>query len=267
LVWTYLSDALPLLDLLPRACSLYWTGDEVVDPKEPQLLSRVDHVFAISPSAIALKRPTVEAKLAAMPMAIDPEPFIGARMAAEPPADLRNLRRPIIGYGGALSMRIDWDMLREVANKTAGTLVLVGPSVDAESSRELKDLSLHRSVVALGHRGVDEAPKYIAAFDAALIPYKRNAFNLGSNPVKFYEYLAAGLPVISVSLPALLPFNGVATFADGPSEFADAANLAAAATVDYAAVSRRQDVARAHSYENLIRRVEAHVEDGSCWPG
>jgi glycosyltransferase involved in cell wall biosynthesis len=265
LVWSYLSDAIPLLNLLPKACSLYWTGDEVVDKKEPELLKRVDHVFAISPDAIAQKRPVVGGKLTAMPMAIDPQPFIAAQMAAEPPADLRALRRPLIGYAGAFSVRIDWQILREVANRTTGTLVLVGPAVDDEAARELKELSHRPSVVVLGHRGVDEAPAYIAAFDAALIPYKRNQFNLGSNPVKFYEYLAAGVPVISVAIPALLSFKDVATFTDDPGAFAEMASQAAAGPPDVAAVGRRQEIALGHSYEQLISRVETRIADSACF--
>jgi glycosyltransferase involved in cell wall biosynthesis len=265
LVWCYQSDALPLLDRLPKACSVYWTGDEVIDPKEPELLRRVDHVFAISPDAMAQKQPVVGAKLAAMPMAIDPEPFIAAQEAAAPPADLRDLRRPLIGYGGAFNVRIDWEILREVAKRTTGTLVLVGPTVDGEGARQVKDLSRLPSVVWLGHRGLDEAPAYLAAFDAALIPYKRNRFNDGSNPVKFYEYLAAGVPVISVALPPLLEFGDVATFTDDPAAFADAANQAAAMPIDTATVRLRQQIARQHSYEQLIHRIETRIADSACF--
>lgn len=265
LVWAYQSDALLLLDRLPGACSVYWTGDEVTDPREPELLQRVDHVFAISPDALAQKLPVVAAKLSAMPMAINPEQFIAAQLAADPPADLRELRRPLLGYGGALSVRIDWEMLREVANRTTGTLVLVGPAVDSEASRQLKELSRLPSVAWLGHRGLEEAPAYLAAFDAALIPYKRNPFNDGSNPVKFYEYLAAGVPVISVALPALLGFGDVATFTDDPASFADAANRAAARPADVVAVRQRQEIARKYSYERLVTRIEARIAESACF--
>jgi glycosyltransferase involved in cell wall biosynthesis len=265
LVWTYVSDALPVLDRLTGACSVYWTGDDPIDPKEPELLRRVDHVFAISPDAMARKQPVVGSKLTAMPMAINPEPFIAAQEAADPPADLRELRRPLIGYGGAFSARIDWEILRKVANRTTGTLVLVGPAVDEEGSRQLKDLSVLPSVAWLGHRGLDEAPAYVAAFDAGLIPYKRSRFNDGSNPVKFYEYLAAGVPVISAALPALLAFGNVATFTDDPASFADAANRAAAKPGDPSAVRQRQEIARNHSYERLINRIEARIADSGCF--
>ncbi|HEV2033399.1 MAG TPA: glycosyltransferase [Candidatus Dormibacteraeota bacterium] len=264
LVWAYWSHALPLLDRLPGACSVYWTGDEVINPNEPELLRRVDHVFAVSPDAMTRHQTMVGAKLTAMPMAINPDPFIAAQVAVDPPADLRELRRPLIGYGGAISARIDWEIIREVANRTTGTLVLVGPAVDEEGARQLKDLSRLPSVAWLGHRGLDEAPAYLAAFDAALIPYKRNRFNDGSNPVKFYEYLAAGVPVISVALPALLAFGDVATFTDDPASFAEAANRAAAKPVDVAAVRHRQQIAREHSYEQLVNRIEARIADSGC---
>lgn len=265
LVWVYQASALPLLKRLPGACSVYWAGDEVTDSREPELLRSVDHVFAISPDAMAHKQAMVPAKLTAMPMAINPEPFIAAQLAGDAPADLRNLRRPLIGYGGAIGVRIDWEIVREVANRTTGTLVLVGPATDEEGARQLKDLSRLRSVVWLGHRGLDEAPAYLAAFDAAIIPYKRNRFNNGSNPLKFYEYLAAGVPVVSVALPALLAFDTAAIFTDDPASFAEAANREAAKPVDVAAVRHRQEIARAHSYERLVSRIEERIADGGCF--
>ncbi|MHB8589539.1 MAG: glycosyltransferase [Candidatus Dormibacteraceae bacterium] len=267
LVWSYQADIFSLLDRLPGACAVYWTGDDPIDPKEPELLKRVDHVFAVSPDAMARKQPVVGAKLTAMPMAIDPEPFIAAQVASDPPADLRELRRPLIGYGGAFSVRIDWEILREVANQTTGTLVLVGPAVDKEATRQLNELSRHPSVAWLGHRGLAEAPAYLAAFDAGLIPYKRNRFNNGSNPLKFYEYLAAGVPVISVALPALAAFGDVATFTDDPASFAEAGNRAARQPVALEAIQRRQKVARAHSYERLIARIEDRISSGPCFAG
>lgn len=265
LVWAYAPDVLPLLDRLPEACSVYWTGDgDPHDPNDPELLRRVDHVFAISPNAMKRAEPLAGAKVTAMPMGIDPEPFFAAQLAGNPPADLRDLRRPLIGYGGAFNQRIDWDILQEVANQTTGTLVLVGPATDEEGAGQLKELARHPSVVWMGHRGVDTAPSYLAAFDAALIPYKRNDFNNGSNPVKFYEYLASGVPVISVALPSLLAFSDVATFADDPASFAEAANRSAGKSVDVAAVKLRQEIARKHSYQQLVNRIESRIASSGC---
>jgi glycosyltransferase involved in cell wall biosynthesis len=265
LIWSYYPDALRIFSRFPQSCSVYWTGDEVLDPKEPELLRRVDHVFALSPDTVAQKRLVVEEKVSAMPMAIDPRPFVLARAAGDRPSDLQRLRRPLVGYGGAFNERIDWRILHEIADRTIGTLALVGPIVDGEGAREVKSLTEKPTVVWLGHRGADEAPHYLAAFDAALIPYKRNRFNDGSNPVKFYEYLAAGLPVVSVKLPALSGFDDVAVFVDDPSEFAKIANVAAEQRPDPAAVKRRQKVALEHSYERLIARIEDRISCGGCF--
>jgi glycosyltransferase involved in cell wall biosynthesis len=264
LVSAYTTAALPLLDRLPGACSVYMTFDEVLDPREPELLRRVHHVFGHSPPAVE-RNQWVGEKLSQMTTAIDPEPFIAARATPRPPADLSSLRRPLIGYGGALSQRIDWRILRKVAEQARGTLVLVGPVLDDEGAREVRELAKSPAVAWLGHRGSIESPHYLAAFDAALVPYKRNGFNDGSNPVKFFEYLAAGVPVITVPLPALAQFGGVATFADDPSQFAAAANAAVSQPVDREAIQRRQKVAREHSYDHLVSRMEDRLACGKCF--
>jgi glycosyltransferase involved in cell wall biosynthesis len=158
-------------------------------------------------------------------------------------------------------------MLRQVASRTTGTLVLVGPAVDEEGAQKLKELSRMPSVAWLGHRGIEEAPAYVAAFDAGLIPYKRNGFNDGSNPVKFYEYLAAGLPIVSAALPSLVGFRDLATFTDDPATFAAASDRAANLAVDPGATQRRQSVAREHSYERLIEKIEERISTSPCFPG
>jgi glycosyltransferase involved in cell wall biosynthesis len=259
LLWCYSSASLPLVSRRPAMRAVYWTGDEVSDPDEPKLLDRVDDVFAVSPAALVLKRRHVGERAVPMPMAIDPEPLIEASRSRQTPPELRGLPRPLVGFGGALSKRIDWALLRAILRRRLGTLLLVGPAVDVEAEQGIAELVETGPAVWLGHRGPEQAPHYLAAFDVGLIPYERSPFNLGSNPVKFYEYLAAGIPIVSTSLPALSSFGEVASFEDEPERFADAAAAAAFGTKTAADLDRRQAVAQQHSYRALVGLVDAHL--------
>lgn len=259
-LWCYSPGALPLVKRLPAALSVYWTGDDP-PPGERPLLESVDQVFAISPEALARNRAVVGERAVEMPMAIDPEPFFSARAQGNIPPDLMQLPRPIIGYGGGLNQRIDWSLLEAVARSTRGTLVLVGPALDDQARQELPRLTSLPNALWLGHRDENLAPSYISAFDVGLIPYLRNRFNDGSNPVKFYEYLAAGLPVVSTRLPALQKHANTALFADEPIAFTGAIEAALATGHDSPEqVKRRQDVASAHSYDALIARVDTQLQ-------
>src|SRR5262249_62020881 len=52
-------------------------------------------------------------------------------------------------------------------------------------------------------------PAILASFDAGLIPFRRGAEGAHSSPIKLYEYLAAGLPVISTPIPECMAFSEV----------------------------------------------------------
>ena len=55
----------------------------------------------------------------------------------------------------------------------------------------------------LGPKPYDELPRYVAAFDVGIIPYAANSYTPSCFPLKLYEYLAAGKPVVASGLPAL----------------------------------------------------------------
>lgn len=254
LVWAYTSDAAAFIRDAPLAKSVYWTGDEVVDPYEDRLLECVDHVFTVSPLAADDKRAKVGERMTQMPMAVDPGPYEAAASASHVPADLQKLPRPFFGYGGAVNSRIDWDLLRRLADATTGSVIVVGPATDHEGREQLtssKPPNLH----LMGNRDPDVAPNYVAAFDVGLIPYRLSRFNLGSNPVKTYQYLAAGLPVVATALPALEPLSSVLTLARTTDEFIGSALLASSESLGTQR-AERQLVARQHSYDNLVRRVD-----------
>ena len=67
-------------------------------------------------------------------------------------------------------------------------------------------------------------------FDAALIPFRRNALTTAVNPIKLYEYFSCGLPVVSTRLPEVERYAGLVYLADNPADFA--AQLAKAVTED-----------------------------------
>jgi teichuronic acid biosynthesis glycosyltransferase TuaH len=257
LVWTYTTDAAPLIRAARKAPSVYWTGDEVVDKFEPSLLRAVRHVFTVSPAATALKRSLVpEDRVTEMPIATDPTPYRDAAQARKIPEDLAKLPRPWFGYGGAVNARTDWDLVDRLARSTPGTVVIVGPAIDDEGRRQMTRTDKPDNLVFLGHRDAAVAPDYIAAFDVGLIPYRLSAFNLGSNPVKTYDYLAAGIPVVTTDLPAIRPLAPLVVVAETGDEFIARALEAARLPVTDDERARRQSLAAEYSYDALVARID-----------
>jgi glycosyltransferase involved in cell wall biosynthesis len=103
----------------------------------------------------------------------------------------------------------------------------------------------------LGRRELSALPSYLKGFDACLIPYVLTENKLLADPLKLYEYLAAGKPVISKPLPGLARFSNVVAFAITADEWIDAIDAAIGHDSEDA-VARRQEIARQHTWDNRV---------------
>jgi GT2 family glycosyltransferase len=129
---------------------------------------------------------------------------------------LKNTRKPIIGYYGAISDWFDNAMVEYAAKSRKGwNFVLIGNTFGADISvlEKLPNVSL------LGEIPYSELPKYLNWFDVCLIPFKLNKLTETTNPVKFYEYISSGKPVVATKLPELLALEEYLYLADDKEDF------------------------------------------------
>src|SRR4030095_5920758 len=75
------------------------------------------------------------------------------------------------------------------------------------------------NVVLLGQQPYETMPQYLYHFDVCIIPFKVNPITEATNPVKVYEYLSAGKPVVSIALPEIKPLADYLYLANGKDEF------------------------------------------------
>jgi teichuronic acid biosynthesis glycosyltransferase TuaH len=123
-----------------------------------------------------------------------------------PPADVQNLKKPIVGYVGALqSIRLDIELLEYIARqKPDWSIVLVGPE-----DEQFKVSGLHNipNVHFLGSKNPDMLPQYINSFTVCLNPQLINQVTIGNYPRKIDEYLAMGKPVVASKTEAMTVFE------------------------------------------------------------
>jgi glycosyltransferase involved in cell wall biosynthesis len=185
----------------------------------------------------------------------DFEHFVPAAERAHAPAALAELARPVIGFAGNfLSEKVDFELLERIARvRTDWTLLLVGPE-RADTAERLRTLAALPNVVWAGPLPYDEVPRAIAAFDVGLIPYLANAYTRSCFPLKLYEYLAAGKPVVATGLPELAGLEPHAVVAHD----ADAAVAAVDAALDSLGDpdrEARQAVAAQNTWETRTARL------------
>jgi hypothetical protein len=100
--------------------------------------------------------------------------------------------RPIIGYLGAMHEWFDWDLLLVLAKcQPESDFRLIGPLLSAPR------MSLPPNVMILPPLVHAQAMEAMREFDVGLIPFKKNTLTASVDPIKYYEYRALGLPVLS----------------------------------------------------------------------
>ena len=175
-----------------------------------------------------------------------------ARAAAKGPVpgELVNLRRPVVGYIGALAPWVDWELVREAAAANPDlSFVFVGPPFGGQ-----EDLPAGENLHFLGHRDYRFLPNYLRGFDVCIIPFRLSPLTAACNPIKLWEYLAAGKPVVSTALPEVEGYAEVLV-ARGAGEFGACLRRAAAGGAEPAAIAKRQALARSNSWDARAAQI------------
>jgi glycosyltransferase involved in cell wall biosynthesis len=169
------------------------------------LTRRADLVFVVNDYLLE-QRSALNANCHFVGNAGDVRSFAEARDSQAPPVDMAALPVPRVGFHGTLTGdKIDVPLLAALAQRRPDwSFVLVGPEKDRALRRELDELP---NVHFLGPRDASALPAYLAAFDVLLIPYRHTAFT--GRPLKVYEALAAGVPVVATGIPELAGEPGV----------------------------------------------------------
>jgi GT2 family glycosyltransferase len=180
---------------------------------------------------------------------------------ADSAAELAHIPRPIVGYFGAIADWFDFDLLRSVALSRPGySFVLVGglgleQDLAAPESEKLRDLP---NVHLPGHKSYDRMPSFLSGFDACTIPFRLNEVTMATDPVKLYEYLSQGKPVVATAMRELEPFSELIYIASGADDFARKLDLALAEDSSHAR-EKRMEFARANSWKARYQAVDAAV--------
>lgn len=141
--------------------------------------------------------------------------------------ELTKMEKKIIGYLGTIEDRVDIDLIVEIATKNPDKeIVLCGPvwpSIKKELDKKIGSLE---NVHTYGRIKFDLAPSYVNQFDVAIIPHKLNKFVNSMNPMKMYDYLACGKPVVSTAGAGTDMFKDHIYIANSNEEFINKINQA-----------------------------------------
>jgi glycosyltransferase involved in cell wall biosynthesis len=174
--------------------------------------------------------------------------------------ELTGLRRPILGFAGnMLPLKVDFDLVDRLAQaRPEWSIALIGPA-EGEAIAALSRLASRPNVRWLGPKTYEELPRYVGSFDVGLIPYRRNRYTEACFPLKLYEYLAAGKPVVASGLPSVQGVDRDVLLAEGVEELAAAIEIALGRSRAQDR-ERRMTVAERNTWDSRTSRLLELVE-------
>jgi len=132
------------------------------------------------------------------------------------PKELENIKSPIVGYTGALSFRLDTKLIDEITSKNQKVnFVFVGTS----PSKELQSIGEKENVHILPPVKNERVKEFVSAFDICIIPHEVSDTTSSMNPLKLYEYLALGKPVITTNVSGVNEFKKQITIVKSSDDF------------------------------------------------
>lgn len=280
ILWTYNPMTLAYYRPSRRTRLLYHCVDDIqaqpdmnatlLNEWESRLCRVADVVYTTSP-ALKASRGKLNPHTYYLPNVADNNHFRAALDSSLPAAsDLAGIPQPRIGFVGSISeYKLDFPLITELARaKPEWSWVFVGPLGEGEGKTDLAMLKSLRNIYLLGPRSYRELPDYMKGFDVGLLPLRKNDYTHAMFPMKFFEYLASGLPVVSTDIDALEQFSSLARLVP-PTTSAFLAAIAEALAVESkesAARRQRSDSVSAYNYAARTEMMMAQLMRLSTQP-
>jgi glycosyltransferase involved in cell wall biosynthesis len=273
IVWFSHPSMLDLIDEVPAlSLRLYHVVDEYtaysgqsaetrrsLEDMEKRMMAQVDGVVVVSKKLEQAKR-LYNPNTYLVPNGVDYALY--SRALANPclPERLQAIRPPRVGYSGLIGDKLDLEMLRSLAlENPEWSLVLLGEARVVEQVEVWQALRALPNVHYLGMIDPAEVPDYLKGFDVGLMPYHQNRHAEHINPLKLYDYLAAGIAVAALDIPAARDFTPYLHIARGPQQFVEAVRLALADRHPERDRQRRA-IAAQHTWEARAEQISQIIK-------
>ena len=224
---------------------------------QTRLARRADLVFASGEAIRELLPGDVTVHVIAN--GVDFESHERVRAEGSPvPDEFKSIPRPILAHIGRINAKLDFPLLREIARRRRDwSVVLVGPHEGLLAPKDMPEyeaMLAEPNVYRVGFVAPDEMARYIQAMDVGLMAYRLSGWVIKGFPLKLFEYLAGGKPIVAPELEELRLYDEHVRFAATPDEWIGAIERALTDTADEKRRARIALAAR-NSWDERCRRI------------
>ncbi|WP_167496452.1 glycosyltransferase [Desulfopila sp. IMCC35006] len=165
--------------------------------------------------------------------------------------------RRIIGYYGAIAEWFDLKLVEAVAKHHSDCCILL---IGADTANAKYRLGKLPNIKFIGEVPYNKLPYYLYSFDVCLLPFHIVPLTLATNPVKAYEYLSAGKPIVSVDLPEMVQFDGLIYIAANQAQFLNAVDQVLTRSEPKDLIQRRKVFAAGQTWNHRAEVLIKHAE-------
>jgi glycosyltransferase involved in cell wall biosynthesis len=273
IVWFLYPNMVDLVNETPSArLRLYHVVDEYtsfhshtpasrrrIEEQEKKMMAQVDAVIVVSEKLYEAKRP-FNANTYLVPNGVNYQAYTDALATPHLPDDLQMIKPPRLGYSGLIGDKLNLDMLKDLAQENPEwSLVFLGYVNASKKAKTWQALQAMPNVHYLGPVEWSQVPHYVKGFDVGLMPYLQDRHSETISPLKLYDYLAAGIPIASMDIPAAREFSPYIHLADSPQDFSQAVRAALADAIPERRQARR-NIAAQHTWEARVEKLSDLIQ-------
>lgn len=169
--------------------------------------------------------------------------------------DMNKFKKPTVGYIGSIFQWLDIEWIDFAAkNLPQYEFIFIGPI-----QIDISNLMMKKNIHFLGPKPYKDLPKYIKAFNVAVIPFVIDGVTLKASPIKFYEYLSSGIPIVSTELPDLLTFKDHVYLVKNKEDYIHCIKESIN-NDSISSMNVRMEIAKKYSWEYRFQTLNHHIE-------
>jgi GT2 family glycosyltransferase/2-polyprenyl-3-methyl-5-hydroxy-6-metoxy-1,4-benzoquinol methylase/glycosyltransferase involved in cell wall biosynthesis len=169
-------------------------------------------------------------------------------------------QRKVIGYFGAIADWFDCSLIENLAASLPDCLILL---IGQDTCNAAKRFSKFKNISMIGEIPYQMLPHYLYGFDICILPFQIISLTLATNPVKVYEYMCSGKPIVSVKLPELIKMEDLLYLAEDERQFIHACTEALKEPSDAHVRLERIQFASQQTWVHRALEFEAALEMNS----
>ncbi|RDU36716.1 glycosyltransferase family 1 protein [Neobacillus piezotolerans] len=250
ILYEYIDELSPSISGIPIPRLILERHLAILENKSCYVVATADKLY----NDILDKRPPVRCALVSN--GVDYEHFHAVSGNSSPAVLVDGLhlgKKPVIGYFGALANWVDYPLLEKLAfSRKDWQIVLLG--LDYDGSINKSRLLSRPNVHYLGPVRYKELPAYARHFNVSIIPFLVNEVTISTSPIKLFEYMAAGKPIVSTNLPECRKYD-VVMIAEDHKRFLEKVEAALEMGKDEKLTHRLKEEARKHTWREKAKSI------------